>query len=168
MIRVRLAGSKALLVVCVLALGACAAVPKEPRVFATPPSGKPPDLFEIEDSQCRTRAEESVDHDSPTDAVVGSALVGSLIGAAAGNAASSRHHDRTGAGALTGLIVGAAVGANRGATVNQASQRRMDRVYIQCMASKGNLVPGMVYRQSAPPASPPGTVTYPPPPPPPR
>ena len=154
---------------CLLSLAACAAVPQEPRITAYPSPGKPPDLFADEDDQCRAIAADAMDADTPTDSVVGSALVGTLIGAAVGNAVSGRHHDRTESGAIAGLIIGTAAGLNRGAVVDQAAQRRYDRVYARCMLAKGNRLPGVVYRQSTlpPPPPPVGSGYYAPPPPPP-
>ena len=162
----------ALVMVCCVGLTACAATPPQPRVVVAPAPGKPPDLFEQEDEMCRSQAEESVDADAPTDAVVGSALAGALIGAVAGNAVSGRHHDRTGSGAFAGLIVGTAAGLNRGAATSANAQRQYDLVYQQCMAAKGNEVPGAVYRQLGPVLMPPppsqkGAQSYAPPPPPP-
>jgi hypothetical protein len=150
-----------------LSLSACvAAPPLELHAQMIPTPGKPPDLFAAEDEQCRGQAEQSLDANSPTDTVVGSALGGALIGAAAGNVMSGRHYDRTGSGALAGLVVGTAVGLNRTAAVNHAAQRRYDRVYERCMVGKGNRFPGVVYRQSAPlpPPPPSAALSYPPPP----
>jgi hypothetical protein len=154
---------------CLLGLTACAVVPQEPRIAAFPSPGKPPDLFAAEDDQCRAMAAGAMDANAPTDAVVGSALVGTLIGAAVGNAVSGRHHDRTESGAIAGLIMGTAAGLNRGAAIDQSAQRLLDRVYARCMVAKGNRLPGVVYQQSVPQPPPPpvGTGYYPPPPPPP-
>jgi hypothetical protein len=154
---------------CLLALTACAAVPHEPRIAAYPSPGKPPDLFAAEDDQCRAMAADAMDADTPADAVVGSALVGTLIGAAVGNAVSGRHHDRTESGAIAGLIMGTAAGLNRSAAIDQSAQRLFDRIYARCMMARGNRLPGVVYRQSTVPPPPPpvGAGYYPPPPPPP-
>ncbi len=134
-----------------------------------PSPDKPPDLFYAEEDECRSLAVNAMDADTPAESAVSSALVGAVIGAAVGNAVSGRHHDRTEAGAISGLVIGAAAGLNRGAAVDQAAQRRFDRVYIRCMVSKGNRMPGVVYRPSplAPPPPPVGAGYYPPPPPPP-
>jgi hypothetical protein len=45
-------------------------------------------------------------------------------------------------GAGTGLVAGSAVGSGNAAAAGGSLQARYDTVYAQCMAAKGNQIPG--------------------------
>lgn len=152
-----------LLAVCVIMLAAsgCVTLPSGPSVRVMPSPGKPFDQFQIEDATCRRWSERSIGM-SPQDiqnqntisgAAVGTvagAGIGALLGAAGGNAGSG-----AAIGAGTGLLLGSAAGSDYGRVYGYEAQRRYDNVYVQCMYSYGNQVPGAVrsYRRRS--ASPP-------------
>lgn len=161
---------------CLVAVAGCAVAPPQgPRVTVMPSPGKPLELFAAEDQACRNYAEQTIGPDTTGATVAGSAVVGTLIGAAVGAAAGGRH-DHTASGAATGLVMGTAIGANRSAANAGQAQQRYDLAYEQCMATKNNGTPQVVYRRApapvvvAPPyatpyATPYGAASYPPPPP---
>jgi hypothetical protein len=143
-----------------------------------PTQGKQFATFQSEDATCRNWAERSLgmpvqetyDNNLATGAVVGTAAgagLGAAIGSASGNAG-------TGAaiGAVSGLFVGSIAGSSSGQAYGQEAQRRYDNVYVQCMYSYGNQVPGnrthvvaktrkpVVVASSTPPPPPPPPPNY--------
>ena len=149
------------------AVAACATVPTGPSVMVLPPSGKPFEVFQIDDAQCRRWSEQQIGI-SPQEAVnqntVSGAAAGTAIGAGLGAAIGAASGDiGTGAaiGAGTGLLFGAASGASSGQYYGYEAQRRYDIAYQQCMYAKGNVIPGVRrgYRASKPipPPPPPGS-----------
>ncbi|HUK07498.1 MAG TPA: glycine zipper family protein [Stellaceae bacterium] len=129
------------------ALGACAvAPPMGPSILASPPSTKPPEIFQQDDAGCRQVAATQTGI-SPADAAAQSQInsaalgtvlgagLGAAIGAAAGNPAMGAAIG-AGSGALLGTAQGAGAAAFSGASV----QQHYDLVYAQCMASRGNLI----------------------------
>lgn len=165
---------KPLLLVALLGLSACVAVPAGPggpgpSVRVMPGAGKSFDQFRFDDGACRQFAYEQVGGVTPGQAAeqsaVGSAVVGTVLGAAVGAAVGGSSGAAVGAG--TGLLVGGAAGVGAADASAYHVQRRYDIAYGQCMYSKGHRVPGAGARRSAPPA-PPGYYYGPPPPPPSR
>jgi hypothetical protein len=64
-------------------------------------------------------------------------------------------HGIAGAGAAAGTLVGATAGASQSAGTAWGSQRSYDIAYLQCMYSRGNVLPGSRYgAYPAPPAPP--------------
>ena len=133
-----------------LSLSACATLPTGPSVRVLPGKGKSFEQFQVDDSACRQWAERSigispqqaVNQNTVTGAAVGTVVgagVGALLGAAAGNPGVG-----AAIGAGSGLLIGTASGAEAGQVYGREAQRRYDNTYIQCMFSKGNLVPGKV------------------------
>lgn len=154
-------------------LTGCVAVPTGPRVAVMPAPGKPFDLFVQEERECRFYAEQSIGltrNDVSAQNVVGSAAVGTAVGAAAGALVGGNRGAATGAG--VGLLAGTASGSSQAAYAGADAQRRYDIAYQQCMYAKGNQIPGYSrayrYRQWAPSDAPyePSDYYYPPPPPP--
>jgi hypothetical protein len=136
----------ALVVACPVA--ACAvAPPAGPSVIALPSQGKSLTVFQQEDAQCRNYASATIGYLQPgqagTQAVVGSAAIGTALGAAAG-AAIGAAAGNAGAGAAiggaTGLLGGTAVGANNAGAGEYDLQQRYNVAYTQCMYSRGNTV----------------------------
>ncbi len=140
-----------------MSLLGCATLPAGPGVSMVPPSGKPFDLFRIEDADCRQWAEQQIgmspqelaNENTVSGAAVGTAIgagIGGLLGAASGNVGAGAAF-----GAGTGLLFGSAVGSDNGRVYGQEAQRRYDNAYVQCMYSYGNqiLQPGLVYRRRA-------------------
>jgi len=165
------------IVVLLMALVGCATPPAGPAVRVMPGPGKPFEQFQADDTVCREWAgqqggvspQKMVNQDTATGAVVGTGA-GAVLGAAVGSASG---HAGTGAaiGAGSGLVVGTAAGASTGQSHGMEAQRRYDIAYEQCMAAKGNRVPGMessppvVVSAPPPPPPPPAPVVVPPPPP---
>ncbi|MDD1673204.1 MAG: hypothetical protein LUP99_02210 [Methanomicrobiales archaeon] len=169
----------------VMALNACATVPRGPSVMVLPGAGKSFEAFQSDDALCRQWAAQQIGI-SPNDAVnqnlaAGAALgtlagagLGAAIGAASGNAGIG-----AAIGAASGLVGGTAMATGPAYEAGYQLQRRYDNAYLQCMYSNGNQIPGFV-RPSRPavpaPPPPPGFSpgppvprqpgAYPPPPPP--
>jgi hypothetical protein len=158
-------------------LGACAEVPTQPSAGAAvyPAPGKPIEVFQAEDQQCRGFAQTQTGNATQGEAVNNSTAAGAAIGAGTGAAAGAllgRSGAAAGVGAGVGLLVGAAAGNNYGEGSAYSMQRRYDIAYQQCMYAKGNQLPQARprYYYTAPPPGyypPPPPPSYPPPPPPP-
>jgi len=148
----------------VLALGACASLPKGPSVMALPGTGKSSDQFRYDDMECRNFADAQIGGATPSDVAnstaAKSAAIGTAIGAGVGAAFGGGGGAAVGAG--FGLLTGAAVGASSGESSAYALQRRYDNAYVQCMYSRGQKVPVSGHLTSTPPVQ-----HYAPPPPPP-
>ena len=152
-------------VLTILIFGGCATLPTGPSVRVMPAPGKPFDQFMAEDAICRQWAEKQIgmnpQETSNQNAVTGAAL-GTAIGAGAGallGAASGHAGAGAAIGAGSGLLVGTSTGASAGQIYGAEAQHRYDNVYVQCMYSKGNQVPGIVTqptRRYAPAYPPPG------------
>jgi hypothetical protein len=151
-----------------MALGGCATMPTGPSVQVMPGPGKTFDQFQADDAVCRQWAgqqigqspQETMNQNTATGAAVGTAagaVLGAIVGSASGQAGSG-----AAIGAGSGLLVGTAAGASAGQAYGMEAQRRYDIAYQQCMAAKGDLVPGMAPGPAAPVAE-----AAPPPPPPP-
>jgi len=168
----------------VVALNACATIPKGPTVMVWPGPGKPFDAFQADDAVCRQWAAQQLGT-SPNDAVnqnlATGAVLGTLAGAALGAAiGAASGHPGVGAaiGAASGLIGGTAIATGPAYGAGYQVQRRYDNAYLQCMYAKGNQIPGSARPSRGaiplpppppgftprPPAPPPGGA-YPPPPP---
>lgn len=157
------------LLVPVLGLAACVAVPPGPpgpSAASLPGRGKSLDQFRADDVDCRNYASAQVGGMTPEEAAaqsgVGSAVLGTAIGALAGAAIGGSSHGAA-VGAGVGLVAGTAAGAPAAHASAYNVQRRYDISYRQCMYAKGHKVPAA--RRSA--APPPGEPYYAPPPPPP-
>jgi len=168
-----------------LALSACAVPPPTgPEIMAWPGKGKDFNAFQQDDAACQAFARQSIGNGSPSTAAansaVSSALIGTLVGAGAGaglGAAAGNPVLGAAAGAGAGLLVGSATGLGAAQVSGAQLQQRYDMRYAQCMASKGNRVPGMepasaeapmvatgpvvtpVFSQVSPPTSKPMAVT---------
>lgn len=119
-----------------LIFGGCATLPTGPSVRVMPAPGKPFDQFMAEDAICRQCAEKQIGM-SPQEI-----------------------SDQN---AVSEAAAGTAIGASSGQVYGAEAQRRYDNVYVQCMYSKGNQVPGSVarpLRRYAPSYPPPGMQGY--------
>jgi uncharacterized protein YcfJ len=130
-----------------------------------PAPGKPFDQFQTEDAKCRRWAEQSIGI-SPQDVQNNSTISGAAIGTVAGagiGALFGSVSGNVGAGAAigagSGLLLGSAIGSDSGRVSGYEAQHRYDNVYVQCMYTYGNQVPGAVrvYQRSviSPPPPPP-------------
>jgi uncharacterized protein YcfJ len=150
------------------ALSSCAAPPLAPSVAVMPGPNKPFDVFQTDQAVCRQFAEQQVGgaqaaNQAGTNQALIGAGVGTLLGAGLGAAVGGGRGAAIGAGA--GAVGGTAIGASNAQAAQYTLQQRYDIAYEQCMASRGNQVPGYPAAYPAPyPAPPP---SYPPPPPPP-
>jgi hypothetical protein len=151
-----------------MALVGCATIPTGPSVQVMPGPGKSFEQFQADDAVCRQWAGQQIGG-SPQEAATQNTVTGAAVGTAAGAAlgaalgAASGHAGAGAAiGAGSGLLVGGATGAGAGQAYGMEAQRRYDIAYQQCMAAKGNQIPGMEPGAAAPMAE-----AVPPPPPPP-
>jgi len=153
-----------LLFLVILLFSGCATFPSGPSVLVLPTPGKPFDVFQADDANCRAWASQQIglspqqgyNQNTATGAIVGTAIgagLGAAIGAATGNPGAG-----AAIGAGSGLVTGTVAGAGSGQAYGYEAQRRYDIAYQQCMYAKGNQIPGMTQSSQK---------SYPPPPPPP-
>jgi hypothetical protein len=132
------------------ALGACAvAPPTEPSVVVLPAEGKSFATFEAEDGQCRKAATERVTEarEVAANRINGSLVLGTVFGASEGALLGFAVGDPAGGaalGAAAGLFFGTGAAANAGGYGVTQVQHAYDAVYLQCMASAGNVVPAQL------------------------
>jgi uncharacterized protein YcfJ len=122
-----------------------------------PAPGKPFDVFQQDDKECRAYAQGSLDKtadEAATLSTAKTAVVGAALGALAGAVAGGGSHKSAGTGAAVGMVGGAAVGASQGNDTAKEIQRRYDIAYQQCMYSKGNQVPGYSIQKPPSPVPP--------------
>jgi hypothetical protein len=133
-----------------LVLSGCATVPAGPSVMVLPAPGKPFEVFQSEDSNCKwwanqqggLSAEHAVNQNTVSGAIVGTVIgagLGAAIGAISGNPGMG-----AAIGAGSGVLGGTISGANAGQGYAWEAQRRYDIAYQQCMYAKGNQVAGSV------------------------
>ena len=147
-----------------LFLVSCASTPVGPSIAVMPAPGKPFDVFQKEDQECRSYAQNSVNTTADDAAALNTAktaVVGAAVGAVAG-ALSGGNSRSAGQGAAVGMVGGTVVGATQGNNTSHEVQRRYDIAYQQCMYSKGNQVPGYAIQT---PSKAHGSTPPPPPPP---
>jgi len=124
-------------------LAACVSAPTGPTVAVMPRQGKPFEVFQQEDQQCREFAANAVKDTSNAALKEGatSALVGAALGAAAGAVIGGGSHTNVGTGAGVGLLGGAGLGAINASGKENQAQSQYNIAYQQCMYAKGNQVP---------------------------
>ena len=124
-------------------LAACTSAPTGPTVAIMPREGKPFEVFQAEDQQCRQFAVNAVKDTSDAALKEGmtSAAVGAALGAAAGLVIGGGSHTNVGTGAGVGLLGGAGLGAMNASGKQNQAQEQYNIAYQQCMYSKGNQVP---------------------------
>jgi hypothetical protein len=111
-----------------------------------PTEGKPYEVFQTEEQQCRLAARmqlEGSPQDDATKSALKSAAVGTALGPVAGvvlGGAVGNPGMGAGLGAGSGLLLGG-VGASTAS--GMTAQHRYAIAYLQCMYAKGNQVPGM-------------------------
>jgi len=148
-----------------IALAGCVTVPPGPSVMVLPAPGKPFDMFQAEDLNCRIWAGSRIGGTPAATAnqnLIGNAAAGTLIGAGLGAAiGAAAGNPALGAaiGAGAGLFGGTATGASAASVSGWQAQRMYDIAYQQCMYANGNQIPGV--------AAPSRPARTPPPPPPP-
>ena len=124
-------------------LAACTSAPTGPTVAIMPREGKPFEVFQAEDQQCRQFAASAVKDtsDAALKEGVTSAAVGAALGAAAGLVIGGGSHTNVGTGAGVGMLGGAGLGAMNASGKQNQAQEQYNIAYQQCMYSKGNQVP---------------------------
>jgi uncharacterized protein YcfJ len=131
------------LVVGLLMLAGCVALPVGPSVAVMLAPGKPFEVFVADEMVCRQYAAQQVGLAPPQAAaqsVLTGAVAGTVLGAAAGAAlGAAAGHAGLGAaaGAGAGLLVGTAAGADTGYGAAGRLQWRCDMAYEQGMYAKG-------------------------------
>lgn len=135
-----------------MSLAACVSAPTGPTIAIMPREGKPFEVFQQEDQQCRAFAINAVKDTSNTALKEGatSAAIGTALGAAAGALIQGGNHANVGTGAGVGLLGGAAIGAMNSAGKENQAQTQYNIAYQQCMYSKGNQVPSYPAPSSRP------------------
>lgn len=124
-------------------LAGCVTQPYGPNVPSRPGPGKSFSDFRSDDDFCQDYAGDKVAGrvNDANDRAVRNGLVGTIVGAALGAAVGNTR------GAVVGGTAGAAIGASSGSDYSQYGvQRQYDIAYAQCMASRGNDVPGWYER----------------------
>ena len=145
----RAVGAVALLV----SLAACVAPPMAPTIPVAPGPGKTFDAFAADQQICGQYAynQTAAGAYAANNQAVGSAIIGTALGAGLGAAIGG------GRGAAIGAASGAALGTVAGASgagyAQMSLQQQYDVLYGECMAARGNQVPGF--------APPPGAPIYP-------
>jgi hypothetical protein len=129
--------------VLISSLAACVSAPTGPTIAVMPREGKPFEVFQQEDQQCRGFAADSIKDASNAalkDAAT-SAAIAAALGAAAGAMIGGGSHTGVGTGAGVGLLGGSAIGAMNASGKENQSQTQYNIAYQQCMYAKGNQVP---------------------------
>jgi hypothetical protein len=141
----------AFLLVPMLLLSACATEPMGPMVAVMPAPGKPFNVFQGEQAECKQYASGQVQGGAQqaNNQQVGTAVVGTLLGAGLGAAIGGGRGAAIGAGA--GALGGTAYGSGPAAQANYDLQQRYDLAYSQCMYARGNQVPGYQAPGAPPP-----------------
>jgi hypothetical protein len=157
-------------------VAACASTPSGPGVMVLPGSGKSFDQFRFDDYECRQYASSQVGGSTPDQAAADSGVKSAVVGAAVGTVAGAALGGSRGAvaGAGLGTAGGALAGTGAGAQSGRSLQQRYDFGYQQCMYAKGHQIPmagrydrparPTQQRPSAPPPPPPPGTPPPPPP----
>jgi hypothetical protein len=146
----------AVLVGGLLMLAGCVTLPVGPSVAVLPAPEKPWEVFVADDATCREYAAQQTGLAQPhimEQHELRSAVLGPLLGGAAGaalGAAFGAAAGNAGLGAATGAGAGLVLGTSGGAAAG-GLQGRYNRAYQQCMAAKGNQVPGVPGLAPSPP-----------------
>lgn len=127
----------------VMGFTACVSAPTGPTIAVMPREGKPFDVFQKEDQECRVFAADAVKNTSNAALKQGatSALIGAALGAAAGAVIQGGSGQNIGTGAGIGLLGGSAMGAVGASNKEDQAQTQYNIAYQQCMYAKGNQVP---------------------------
>ena len=125
----------------VLLLDGCVQPPLGPTVQVLPARGKPFEAFQQDQAVCTQYASSQVAGQSEraNTTAVGGAVLGTVLGAGLGAAVGGGRGAAIGAG--SGAIVGTGFGAGNSAQAQGGIQYQYDNAYVQCMVSKGNVLP---------------------------
>ena len=157
-----------------LVLQGCAVAPAGPSVMVLPGVQKSQTQYDADQAGCRQQAQaavapavEAANQQAAATAAVGTAI-GAAIGALVGYGGYGGYGHYAGQsaawGAGAGLMYGGVVGGSGSQAANIGLQQRYDNAYAQCMALRGNQLPGVAgYRRALPAAPPPPPPGYSPP-----
>jgi len=146
-----------LTLIAISSLAACVSAPTGPTIAIMPREGKPFEVFQQEDQQCREFAANAIKDTSNAALKEGatSAVIGAALGAAAGAVIQGGSSQNIGTGAGIGLLGGAAMGAMNSSGKQNQGQTQYNIAYQQCMYSKGNQVPSYPTQRGNPNYAPP-------------
>jgi uncharacterized protein YcfJ len=149
--------------VAAIALAGCAPTVMAPTVPVMPAPNKPFDQFAADQQICTNFANAQVAPltQQANNQALGGALLTTALGAGLGAAVGGGRGAAI--GAASGAVVGGAAGAQGSAMAGRSIQQQFDLFYAQCMAARGNRVPGMGPPPGAPMGPPPGGPMGPPP-----
>jgi hypothetical protein len=124
-----------------LLLDGCVQPPLGPTVQVLPQQGKPFEVFQQDQGVCTQYASSQVQGQSQqaNGNALGGALLGTVLGAGLGAAIGGGRGAAIGAG--SGALLGTGVGANSSARAQGGIQYQYNNAYVQCMVSKGNVLP---------------------------
>jgi hypothetical protein len=124
-----------------LLLEGCAMTPMGPTVQVLPGRGKPFEAFQQDQAVCMQYASQMVagQADRANAMGVGAAVLGTALGAGLGAAVGGG--SGAGIGAASGAVLGTGLGAGGSANAQGGIQYQYDNAYVQCMVSKGNVLP---------------------------
>ena len=124
-----------------LLLDGCAMTPMGPTVQVLPGRGKPFEAFQQDQAVCMQYASQMVagQAERANTMGVGAAVLGTALGAGLGAAVGGG--SGAAIGAASGAAVGTGVGASGSAGAQGGIQYQYDNAYVQCMVSKGNMLP---------------------------
>ena len=145
--------------IAISSLAACVSAPTGPTIAIMPREGKPFEVFQQEDQQCREFAANAIKDTSNAALKEGatSAAIGAALGAAAGAVIQGGSGPNMGTGAGIGLLGGAAMGAMNSSGKQSQGQAQYNIAYQQCMYSKGNQVPSYPTQRGNPNYAPPNS-----------
>lgn len=132
----------------------------EANDLAAPGTDKTFEQFTADDSYCRqwaARSSQYAEEMSSQRAIEG-AVVGTFLGAGLGAALGAISGDAglgAAIGAGSGLVLGSIAAADTAVISEADAQRRYESAYQQCMAARGNRVPGAVVKKPGAPGHPP-------------
>ncbi len=133
-------------------LDGCVQTPLGPTVQVLPAQGKPFEVFTQDQAACTQYASAQVQGQAEraNQTAVGGAVLGTVLGAGLG-AAVGRGYG-AGVGAASGAVIGTGIGAGGSAQAQGGIQYQYNNAYVQCMVSKGNVLPAPrpVFVQPAP------------------
>ena len=139
-------------------LPGCATSPQGPTARVMPAPGKPFQVFQQDQEQCKQFADTETNGNALLSNAkqLGTAVVSTALGGVLGAALS--HTRGAPIGGALGAIIGTGAGARGAAGDQMAMQSRYDLAYTQCMYSRGNQVPGVAHAAAGQPGRPGGQV----------
>ena len=122
-------------------MAGCAMTPMGPTAQVYPQRGKPFEVFQQDQYVCKQYAQGQVagQAERANQLAVGGAVLTTVLGAGLGAAVGGGHGAAI--GAASGAALGGGIGAGASGNAQGGIQGQYDNAYVQCMVSKGNVVP---------------------------